>query len=161
MANFGSGLLANTSDLGAHRMTGSGTLAPWSLHRMGVARRVLRMDADAASRILGRYILQELGLGRFAEASDGERALVRADALQPDVTLLDLGMTGIGGPTALPPLRLTGAAATIAVVSRRETRTGDQTRLGATGFISKTGGNEELLTQMRPHLTQEYTAQEG
>ena len=70
--------------------------------------RVLRADDHTLVRAGGRGLLQGLeGIEVAGEAGDGQEALRLAEALHPDVILLDVGMPGLNG------LEVAGRLATI------------------------------------------------
>lgn len=58
---------------------------------------VLIVDDQAPFRRLISALLTSAGLGVAGEAAEGEQALIVAQALRPDVVLLDVQLPGIDG----------------------------------------------------------------
>lgn len=85
------------------------------------------------------------------EASDGAEAVARAEALTPDVILLDLKMPGVDGLTALRELRERGIGARVLVL----TSVGERTqvlpvvRAGASGYLYKDVDPNALVQAIR------------
>lgn len=78
--------------------------------------RVLICDDEPDIRSLYRLAFEDLG-AEVSEASDGDDCMARADALCPDLVILDLYMPKRDGLSILPDLRLRCPAARILVVS--------------------------------------------
>src|SRR4051794_2146583 len=85
------------------------------------------------------------------EAADGAEAVSRAEALKPDVVLLDLKMPGVDGPTALRELRERGIASRVIVL----TSVGERdhvlpvVRAGASGYLYKDVDPQALVQAIR------------
>src|SRR3954470_11638992 len=62
-----------------------------------VTASVLIVDDHPQFRRTARRALERDGWTIAGEAADGEAALLAAQALQPDVVLLDVGLPGMGG----------------------------------------------------------------
>ncbi|GGS68511.1 DNA-binding response regulator [Planobispora rosea] len=87
----------------------------------------------------------------LGEASDGARAVELARALNPDVILMDLRMPGTDGVAAIKELARLGSAARVLVLTTYDT---DRDVLpaieaGATGYLLKDTGRDELLRAVR------------
>ncbi|MFL6052373.1 MAG: response regulator [Actinoallomurus sp.] len=86
-----------------------------------------------------------------AEAADGAEAVSRAEALKPDVVLIDLKMPGVDGPTALRELRERGIASKVLVL----TSVGERehvlpvVRAGASGYLYKDVDPQALVQAIR------------
>ncbi len=107
---------------------------------VGDRLRVVIADDAPAMRLLLRRMLEDSGaFDVVGEAGDGEEAVRMADALRPDVVLLDLAMPVMDGLAAIPRIRRTSAASRIVVVSAVEAgRVRDQALAsGADTFIEK------------------------
>ncbi len=59
--------------------------------------RVLLVDDEALIRMGMRVILRDLGYEVVGEASDGQEAVEKAAALEPDVVIMDIKMPGMDG----------------------------------------------------------------
>jgi two-component system, cell cycle response regulator len=80
-----------------------------------MARRILVVEDDEASRELVASILNEAGY-LVTEAPDGHTALAQASAAKPDLVLLDLMMPGLDGFEVCRRLRRDPATAPIPVI---------------------------------------------
>ncbi|MCO6009373.1 response regulator transcription factor [Actinoallomurus purpureus] len=85
------------------------------------------------------------------EAADGVEAVSQAEALRPDVILLDLKMPGADGPTALRELRERGIESRVIVL----TSVGERNqvlpvvRAGASGYLYKDVDPQALVQAIR------------
>ena len=81
------------------------------------------------------------------EAADGERAVVIAAALRPDVVLMDLRMPGVDGVTAITRLAQRGVPARVLVLTTYDTDSDvlPAIEAGATGYLLKDAPREELV----------------
>jgi DNA-binding NarL/FixJ family response regulator len=85
------------------------------------------------------------------EASDGAEAIQLAQALHPDVILMDLRMPGMGGVEAITRLRELGHPARVLILTTYDT---DRDVLpaieaGATGYLLKDAPRDELIRAVR------------
>src|ERR1700722_16639920 len=85
------------------------------------------------------------------EAADGSQALRLADALRPDVILMDLRMPGMDGVTAIAELARRGSAARVLVLTTYDTDSHvlPAIEAGATGYLLKDAPRDELLRAVR------------
>ncbi len=85
------------------------------------------------------------------EASDGSQALRLADALRPDVILMDLRMPGMDGVTAIAELGRRGNPARVLVLTTYDTDSYvlPAIEAGATGYLLKDAPRDELLRAVR------------
>ncbi len=86
-----------------------------------------------------------------AEADNGEAGYQLYLEHQPNVTILDLNMPGMGGLETIRRIRAKNPAARILVFSMLKNTTVAQSSLkaGATGFISKQSGMGEMIQAVR------------
>jgi len=84
-------------------------------------------------------------------AGDGQQALVKAEALAPDVVLLDLAMPVMDGLQALPTLRTMLPRARIVVFSGFDERALADAAMaaGADDYIEKGTSVTQLLARLR------------
>jgi DNA-binding NarL/FixJ family response regulator len=85
------------------------------------------------------------------EASDGTAAVSAAQALTPDVILLDLKMPGVGGQAALTELRSQGIVARVLVLTSTTERAHvlPAVRAGAAGYLYKDVDPQALVQAIR------------
>jgi DNA-binding NarL/FixJ family response regulator len=85
------------------------------------------------------------------EAGDGAEAVIRAEALQPDVVLMDLRMPGTDGVSAIKRLVERGVTARILVLTTYDTDSDvvPAIQAGATGYLLKDCPRTELLRAVR------------
>jgi len=85
------------------------------------------------------------------EASDGAEAVRLAEALQPDVILMDLRMGGMDGVTAIGELARRGVPARVLVLTTYDTDSHvlPAIEAGATGYLLKDAPRDELLRAVR------------
>ena len=85
------------------------------------------------------------------EAGDGSQALRVADAVRPDVILMDLRMPGMDGLTAIAELARRGNPARVLVLTTYDTDSYvlPAIEAGATGYLLKDAPRDELLRAVR------------
>ena len=114
--------------------------------------KVLVVDDHAVVRSgLERLISTASDMELVGTAANGDEALVRAGDLRPDVVLMDLAMPGVDGIEATR--RLVEAHPDVHVIALTSfsdnRRILDALRAGATGYLLKHAGPEELLGAIR------------
>ena len=85
------------------------------------------------------------------EAADGSQALRVAEAVRPDVILMDLRMPGMDGVTAIAELARRGNPARVLVLTTYDTDSYvlPAIEAGATGYLLKDAPRDELLRAVR------------
>jgi PAS domain S-box-containing protein len=112
---------------------------------------VLLADDTASVRLLLRGALEaSRDFEVVGEAGDGAQAVAMAEALQPDMVLLDLAMPVLGGMEAIPQIRRRAPDARVVVVSGyAPDRMGSQAvEVGAAAFIEKQRRPRELVASL-------------
>jgi DNA-binding NarL/FixJ family response regulator len=91
------------------------------------------------------------GFEVLGEAADGTEAVRLAQALRPDVILMDLRMPGMDGLTAITELARLGVAARVLVLTTYDTDSYvlPAIEAGATGYLLKDAPRAELLRAVR------------
>jgi len=91
------------------------------------------------------------GFDVLGEAADGAEAVRLAQALQPDVILMDLRMPGMDGVAAITELARRGVAARVLVLTTYDTDSHvlPAIEAGATGYLLKDAPRAELLRAVR------------
>lgn len=87
----------------------------------------------------------------LGEAADGAEAVRLAEALGPDVILMDLRMAGMDGVTAIGELARRGVPARVLVLTTYDTDSHvlPAIEAGATGYLLKDAPRDELLRAVR------------
>jgi DNA-binding NarL/FixJ family response regulator len=104
------------------------------------------MWRDAVSRDLA-----EAGLDVVATAGDGEEAVRRARACSPQVVVLDLNLPGLPGVEVCRQVVAHDPAARVLVLSASGEHQDvlEAVKSGATGYLVKSAGRDELLDAVR------------
>lgn len=112
--------------------------------------RVLVVDDEPQIRRFLRISLSSQNY-KVDEAETGKAALRLANALKPDLILLDLGLPELDGQEVIQELRKAGHKQPILVLSVRNQQSDIVQALdnGADDYLTKPFGIEELLARMR------------
>jgi DNA-binding NarL/FixJ family response regulator len=128
--------------------------APGSVRSPGGATRaddVIRLliadDHPVVRDGLSGMFTADPGFEVLGEAADGAEAVRLAQALRPDVILMDLRMPGMDGVTAIAELARRGSAARVLVLTTFDTDSlvFQAIEAGATGYLLKDAPRAELL----------------
>ena len=114
--------------------------------------RVMLVDDHAVVREGYRRLLECQGdLRVVAEASDGEQALLTWRDHQPDVTVIDLALPGLGGLELITRLRQRDAHCRLLAFSmhRDPVWATQALRAGALGYVTKSSPPEQLIQAVR------------
>jgi Response regulator containing a CheY-like receiver domain and an HTH DNA-binding domain len=115
--------------------------------------RVLLVDDHAVMRAGFRMIFEaQDDIVVVGEAGDGAAAIAAASALAPDVICMDVQMPGIDGIEATRRIvadETVRAAVVIVTTFDRDDYLFEALSAGASGFLLKNAGPEELVTAMR------------
>jgi DNA-binding NarL/FixJ family response regulator len=112
--------------------------------------RVLLADDQAKVRSALKLLLeQEAGLCVVGEAADAEALLAVAQAVQPDVVLLDWELPGHEEAGLLTALRALSSRARVIALSGRLEAGQEALAAGVDGFVSKGDPPERLLAVLR------------
>lgn len=116
-----------------------------------MAVRVLLADDHGAIRSGLRMILEsDSGIEVVGEAADGEVAINQARALRPDVVLMDIRMPGVDGIAATRTITAETVARVLILTSFEvDEYVFSGLRGGASGYLLKTVGADELLRAVR------------
>jgi DNA-binding NarL/FixJ family response regulator len=110
----------------------------------------LIVDDEAHVRVLLRMLLKQLGIETVWDAADGNEALEKAAAHNPQVILLDINLPHVGGLEVLAKLKAAHPAIPVIIVSSQSTmKTVIQTReLGAEAYVLKHAPKAEVLQML-------------
>ena len=117
--------------------------------------RILVVDDFEPFRRFVRSMLQENPeLQVIGEVSDGLAAVEKAQELQPDLILLDIGLPGLNGIEAARRIREISPTSKILFVSENRSLDIVEEALstGAGGYVVKSGGASELLAAVKAVL---------
>lgn len=114
--------------------------------------RVVLVDDQPLLRTgLATILSTEPGIEVVGEAADGQAALEKIAALDPDVVCMDVQMPVMDGIEATKALRDAGARAAVLVLTTfdRDDFLFETLKAGASGFLLKTSGPEQLIHAIR------------
>lgn len=94
---------------------------------------------------------EKYGIDVVGEAADGQDAIEKTLALQPEVILLDLAMPRMGGLEAIPGIKQANPNARILILTSfaEDERVLEAVRAGALGFLRKDSSPDELVSTIR------------
>jgi DNA-binding NarL/FixJ family response regulator len=115
-----------------------------------MVKHILIADDQPKVRLALRLLLeQEQGLIVVAEADDAEGLLAQAEAICPDLVLLDWSLQAAAAVDLLPALRSLCPNLAVIVLSGQPGIEEYALEAGADGFVSKADPPEQLLTAIR------------
>ena len=134
--------------------------------------KIMLVDDHAVVRAGVRRLLeQETHFSVVAECDSGERAYQMFGDVNPDITIMDLSMPGMGGMEAINRILTRYPQAKLLVLSMHENAVfaSQALKIGERGYVAKTGLAEELVialeriangqTYMNEHLTKKIALQ--
>jgi DNA-binding NarL/FixJ family response regulator len=104
---------------------------------------------NAARQFLQEHCAEEVNV--VGTAGGGDRAIVQAETLRPQVVVLDVRMSGMTGLEVIPRLRTLLPAVRIVILTQLEARGYREAALaaGADEFVSKDSMDSDLLPAIR------------
>jgi DNA-binding NarL/FixJ family response regulator len=114
--------------------------------------RILVADDHAIVRQGLRLLIDsQQDMQVVAEAADGHAALEQAEALKPDIVVMDISMPGMNGLTATRTLKQRQPTITIVALTRHEDETylEELLRAGASAYILKQSAPADFLQAIR------------
>ncbi len=114
--------------------------------------RILLADDHAVLRAGLRVLLsREPDMDVVGEAASGAEAVQKAEALQPDVVLLDISMPGMDGLEATAQIKQRCARTRVLILTMHEDRHYllPALRAGAAGYVVKRAADAELIGAIR------------
>jgi len=125
----------------------------------GAHRTILVVDDVRENRMVLNDMLGPLGF-TVAEAADGAEGLAQAQALRPDLILMDLAMPGMDGLEAMRRLRQSPELAAITVIavsaSAGDNHAASSVEAGANAFLPKPVNLDRLLDEIGAQLKLEW-----
>ena len=109
---------------------------------------------------LAILLTQEEDIQVVGSAADGAQAIRLAEALQPDILLLDIRMPGLSGLVALPKIHAKSPQTKVLILSglSGEETVAQALLYGAKGYITKAGTPLELVRAIRAVHSEEIWA---
>ena len=112
--------------------------------------RVLIVDDQAPFlRAMSAVIEETIGFEVVGETSSGEEAIVTADALLPDLVLMDVNLPGIDGVEATRRLRGRPSPPVVLLLSTYDEDAGARfvAECGAAGYVTKSAFGPDRLRE--------------
>ncbi|MBI4302047.1 MAG: response regulator transcription factor [Chloroflexi bacterium] len=116
--------------------------------------RVLVVDDHSITRqsireLLGSFLSSEVEL--VAEAEDGEKAVIKAREIHPDVVIMDIGLPGINGFEAMRRIKEEMPEVQVVTVTIHDNTEYREKafKLGAAAFVTKDKVGSDLLPLLR------------
>lgn len=111
---------------------------------------VLIVDDHPSFRATARMLLESEGWTVIGEAADGIGGVTAAQALRPDVVLLDVNLPDIDGFEVAARITAARTAGAVVLVSSRDARDFGPmvSRSGARGFVSKADLSSDALREL-------------
>lgn len=126
----------------------------------GPRKTILVIDDVATNRALLRDLLGSLGF-RTLEAENGMSGLMQAQAVRPDMVLLDMVMPGMDGIETTRRLRADQRTSDTPVLIISASSTPEEEErsfeVGANAFLAKPVNEHDLLREIGAHLKLEWT----
>jgi len=113
--------------------------------------KILVVDDHAVVREGVRRLLATIDGAEVHEAATGQDAMALARSLDPDVVVLDINLGGTSGLEVLRSLKAENTASRIVMFTMHSEPSYAMRALvaGASGYVSKSAGAEELVTAVR------------
>jgi DNA-binding NarL/FixJ family response regulator len=110
-------------------------------------RTLLVDDNEPFRKFVASMLRDRQDFDIIGEAGDGLEAVQRAEALQPDLILLDIGLPGLNGLDAARQIRKLAPNARIIFLTQESASdvVDEALRLGAWGYVAKVHAGRELL----------------
>ncbi|AFQ50030.1 response regulator transcription factor [Burkholderia cepacia] len=116
--------------------------------------RIVVVDDHPLVRMAVRMVLERDGYEVIAECHSGVDGVQAVRTLEPDLVVLDLGIPDLDGFSVMERLRVAKVASRILVLTSGDTRSHAMRclRAGASGFVSKNGGLNEVSEAVKAVL---------
>ena len=121
---------------------------------MSSVRALVVDDFEPFRRFVHSTLIQRPDLQVIGEATNGLEAVQKAEALKPDLILLDIGLPGLSGIEVARRIRQVSPKSKILFVSQESASDIVQEALdfGASGYVLKARSATDLLPPSMPFL---------
>jgi DNA-binding NarL/FixJ family response regulator len=111
-------------------------------------------DFEPFRRLVAKVLQQQPELQIICEVSDGLEAVQKAEEIQPDLVLMDIGLPNLNGIEAAQRIRKLSPESKIVFVSQETSTDVVQGAFasGASGYVHKMNARNELLTAVNAVL---------
>jgi DNA-binding NarL/FixJ family response regulator len=118
---------------------------------MSVVRILVVDDHAAVRRAICSLLSSDPAMDVVCQTTDGEQAVLKAEELQPDLVLLDIGLPGISGIEAARRIRMVSPGSKIIFLSQHDSlqMVEDAVRVGGNGYVTKIDAGSDLLKAIR------------
>src|ERR1700690_3852885 len=118
---------------------------------MSVVRILVVDDHAAVRRSICSLLSSDPAMDVVCQTTDGEQAVLKAEELQPDLVLLDIGLPGISGHEAARRIRRVSPGSKIIFLSQHDSlqMVEDAVRVGGNGYVTKIDAGSDLLKAIR------------
>ena len=112
---------------------------------------ILHVEDESSIRLLYKEVFEELGY-QVIQASTGEEALSLLRTNRPDIIILDLKMTGMGGRGFIKKFQKMKMKIPVVVSTAYPYFSGDPILPDVDAFVLKSGDMEELVNKVQELL---------
>jgi two-component system, chemotaxis family, chemotaxis protein CheY len=112
--------------------------------------RIMLIDDSRTMRTIQRNILTQLGFKEIEEACDGQDALSKVDAFNPDIILVDWNMPNVDGISFVKQYRARGRKTPIVMVTTEaeKARVIEAIKAGVNNYVVKPFTPESLSARI-------------
>jgi two-component system chemotaxis response regulator CheY len=113
--------------------------------------RIMLIDDSRTMRTIQRNILTQLGYKEIEEACDGQDALSKVDAFNPDIILVDWNMPNVDGISFVKQYRSRGRKTPIVMVTTEseKARVIEAIKAGVNNYVVKPFTPESLSARIQ------------
>lgn len=112
--------------------------------------RIMLIDDSRTMRTIQRNVLTQLGFKEIEEACDGQDALSKVDAFNPDIILVDWNMPNVDGISFVKQYRARGRKTPIVMVTTEseKARVIEAIKAGVNNYVVKPFTPESLAARI-------------
>jgi two-component system chemotaxis response regulator CheY len=113
--------------------------------------RIMLIDDSRTMRTIQRNILTQLGYKEIEEACDGQDALSKVDAFNPDIILVDWNMPNVDGISFVKQYRARGRKTPVVMVTTEaeKARVIEAIKAGVNNYVVKPFTPESLAARIQ------------